>query len=101
MREFLRGAVRLHVLHHSAQREIYGVWMPAELAGHGYRISPGSFYPTLDKIEAERLLSSRGEVIEGRLRPLYAITSAGKWALEEAKVQLRELAEELLGGQRQ
>ena len=58
MREFLRGAVRLHILHHAAQGEVHGAWMARELAHHGYRISPGSLYPTLHKMETEGLLRS-------------------------------------------
>ena len=69
MREFLRGAVRLHILHHAAQGEIHGAWMATELAQHGYRISPGSLYPTLHKMEAEGLLRSSQQVVDGRAAP--------------------------------
>jgi hypothetical protein len=31
VREFMRGAVRLHVLHHAAEQEIHGAWMTQEL----------------------------------------------------------------------
>ena len=41
---FWRGAVELHVLHHAAERELHGAWMAAELARHGYAISPGTLY---------------------------------------------------------
>lgn len=98
MREFLRGAVRLHVLHHAAHRELHGAWMAAELAHHGYRISPGSLYPTLHKMEAEGLLRSRQVVSEGRARRCYRATAKGRRTLEVAKAQLRELAEEVLAG---
>ncbi len=71
--------------------------MSDELAHHGYRISPGSLYPTLHKMEAEGLLSSRTEVIEGRSRRSYVITKSGRRVLDETVVQLRELATEVLG----
>jgi DNA-binding PadR family transcriptional regulator len=45
VREFQRGAVRPHILHHAAKEEIHGAWMTQELARHGYRISPGTLYP--------------------------------------------------------
>jgi DNA-binding PadR family transcriptional regulator len=100
VREFLRGAVKLHILHHAARGEVHGAWMSEELARHGYRISPGSLYPTLHKMEEEGLLSSRSQVVEGKsLRP-YAITAAGRRALDETIVQLRELADEVLGDAR-
>jgi DNA-binding PadR family transcriptional regulator len=100
VREFLRGAVRLHILHHAALGEIHGAWMSEELAHHGYRISPGSLYPTLHKMETEGLLRSRPEVVEGRPRRSYAITAAGRLDLQETIVQLRELADEVLGKDR-
>jgi DNA-binding PadR family transcriptional regulator len=97
VREFLRGALRLHILHHSAAEEVHGAWMAEELAHHGYKISPGSLYPTLHKMESERLISSRTEVVAGRVRRSYRATAKGRRALEEAKAQLRELADEVLG----
>lgn len=71
--------------------------MSEELAQHGYRISPGSLYPTLHKMEAEGLLDSRTQVIEGRSRRSYSITKSGRRVLNETKVLLRELADEVLG----
>jgi DNA-binding PadR family transcriptional regulator len=99
MREFLRGAVRLHILHHAAHRDIHGAWMSEELAHHGYRISPGSLYPTLHKMETEGLLRSRAQVVEGRSRRTYSITESGRQVLKETIVQLRELASEVLDEQ--
>jgi len=97
MREFLRGAVRLHILHHAAQGEIHGAWMAGELAHHGYRISPGSLYPTLHKMQAEGLIKSRACVVNGRSRRLYAATAKGRRELAATSAQLRELAREVLG----
>jgi DNA-binding PadR family transcriptional regulator len=97
MREFLRGAVQLHILHHAALGEIHGAWMAEELARHGYAISPGSLYPTLHKMEADGLLLSHSQVVAGRPRRSYSITAAGQRALKETTAQLRELASEVLG----
>ncbi|MEW2360197.1 PadR family transcriptional regulator [Spirillospora sp. NPDC029432] len=97
MREFLRGAIRLHILHHAAKGEIHGAWMTRELAGHGYRISPGTLYPTLHRLEADGLLVSEQRVVEGRMRRVYAATEAGRAALAEDRAALRELAREVLG----
>lgn len=100
MREFLRGAVRLHILHHAARGQIHGAWMSNELAHHGYRISPGSLYPTLHKMEAEGLLRSGVQIVAGRRRRSYSITPAGRRVLKVATGQLRELAREVLGDKR-
>jgi DNA-binding PadR family transcriptional regulator len=96
MKEFLRGAVRLHVLHHAEEQEIHGAWMAAELERHGYRISPGTLYPTLHRMAAEGLLTTRSEVVEGRVRKLYRITAQGREALAEARRALAELTREVL-----
>lgn len=96
MREFLRGAVQLHVLHHAAEREVDGAWMSEELARHGHRISPGTLYPTLHRMEAEGLLSSREEVVEGRRRRRYRATGRGRRVLTQTRRALRELADEVL-----
>lgn len=96
MRDFLRGAIGLHILHHASKQEIHGAWMTAELAEHGHRLSPGTLYPTLHRMEADGLLRSRELVVEGRRRRLYSITPEGRKALAEARRSLRELADEVL-----
>lgn len=96
MREFLRGAVQLHILHHAAEGEIHGAWMSRELAEHGYEISPGTLYPTLHRLESEGLLSSRSAVEEGRSRRVYTITAEGRKDLQRTRMALKELSEEVL-----
>ena len=68
MSQFLRGAVRLHILHHANIEPVHGAWMADELAGHGYKISPGTLYPMLHRMQEEGLLTSRQEVVDGRAR---------------------------------
>ena len=97
MREFLRGAVRLHVLHHAAHGQVHGAWMAQELARHGYRISPGTLYPILHKMEAEHLIRSSRQVAGGRARRTYVATAKGRRQLESTKGALRDLADEVLG----
>jgi DNA-binding PadR family transcriptional regulator len=93
----MRGAVRLHILHHAAEQEIHGAWMTEELATHGYKISPGTLYPTLHRLEADGLLVSEQQVVDGRARRVYRATEAGRAALAADRVALTELANELLG----
>lgn len=97
MREFQRGAVRLHILHHAAGQEIHGAWITKELARHGYDISPGTLYPMLHRLESEGLLTSKQQVVDGRARRVYRATSAGKRALRQDRKALEELAREVLG----
>jgi DNA-binding PadR family transcriptional regulator len=98
VREFLRGAIDLHILHHAAAEEIHGAWMSKELASHGYAINPGTLYPTLHRLEREGLLTSRKVVEEGHARRVYRITAKGRRALERLRKALRELADEVLDG---
>ncbi|MBV9351303.1 MAG: helix-turn-helix transcriptional regulator [Mycobacterium sp.] len=100
MREFKRAAVRLHILHHAAVDEVHGAWLTEELKQHGYQVSPGTLYPTLHRLEADGLLISRREVVDGRTRRVYQATSAGRAALAEDRRVLRELASEVLDDER-
>jgi DNA-binding PadR family transcriptional regulator len=97
VREFQRGAVRLHILHHAAEQEVHGAWITKELARHGYDISPGTLYPTLHRLEADGLLSSKQRIVDGRARRVYRVTQAGRRALREDRKALQELAREVLG----
>jgi DNA-binding PadR family transcriptional regulator len=98
MREFLRGAVQIHILHHAAEGEIHGAWMSRELAEHGYEISPGMLYPTLHRMEAEGLLKSRSTVEDGHSRRAYSITPQGRKALRKMRKAVKELSDEVLDG---
>lgn len=96
VRDFRRGAVRLHVLHHAVEGEVSGVWMSEELARHGYRISPGTLYPLLHDLEESGALTSLERVVEGRVVRFYRATRSGKRTLADARAALAELAAELL-----
>ena len=92
---FRSAAVYLHVLHHASEGRVHGAWMSAELARHGYRISPGTLYPTLHRMEAEGLLVSAYEVVDGRRRRTYRTTPEGEKALAQGRRAVRELAGEI------
>lgn len=88
--------MRLHILHHAAEGPVHGAWMSDELARHGYAISPGTLYPTLHRMEADGLLTSRAEVVGGRTRRVYRATDAGLSALADGRRAVAELAAEVL-----
>ena len=94
-RELLVGLIRLHILHHAVEGELYGHWMTEELARHGYRISPGTLYPMLHALERSGYLKSRKRGTGRRVRRLYRATALGREANKLAKVQVRELIGEL------
>ena len=95
-KELLSGFVRLHILHHAAEHEIYGQWIIEELARHGYRLSAGTLYPMLHGMERKGYLASR-EKRQGRsVRKLYRATKLGQQALTLAKARVREFIGEAM-----
>jgi DNA-binding PadR family transcriptional regulator len=94
--DLLSGFIRLHILHHATQHEIYGQWMIDELGRHGYRLSPGTIYPMLHAMERSGYLVSR-QRREGKvIRKLYKATRRGKQGLALAKARLREFTGEAM-----
>ncbi len=94
-RELFSGFIRLHVLHHACEGEIYGQWMIEELARHGYRLSPGTLYPMLHAMQRNGYLTMREERHGRSVRRLYRATDIGREALDEARAKLKELFGEL------
>jgi DNA-binding PadR family transcriptional regulator len=97
VRDFVRGAVQVHALHHAAEGDVYGAALIEELGRHGHRVSPGTLYPLLHRLESAGLLRSRGVVVDGRVRRLYRATPKGRAALRRCQQAVRELAGEVLG----
>lgn len=94
-RDLLSGFIRLHILHHASEHEIYGQWMIDELAEHGYKLSPGTLYPMLHAMERRGYLTSREEPASRSLRRLYSSTELGREALAIGRAKLRELFDEV------
>jgi DNA-binding PadR family transcriptional regulator len=94
------GLIRLHLLHHAAERPIYGLWLIEELARHGYKLSPGTLYPMLHGMEAKGYLRSVEERSGKLARRVYRATALGQKALENAKHKVSELFAELYDGDR-
>ena len=88
-RDLLVGLVRMHVLHHAAQEEIYGVWMIDELASHGYRLSAGTLYPMLHKMVRDGYLTVRSERDGRTVRKFYAATDKGRRGLAVARERMQ------------
>ncbi|HET7849693.1 MAG TPA: PadR family transcriptional regulator [Pseudolabrys sp.] len=93
--ELLSGLIRLHILHHAAEGDLYGQWMIEELARHGYKLSPGTLYPMLHAMEGKGYLTSKERRVGRSARRLYRATPEGRKALKLAKGKLRELFAEI------
>jgi len=94
-RDLLAGFVRLHILHHAAEGDVYGRWMIEELGRHGYKLSPGTLYPMLHTMERRGYLISSKQNIGRTFRRVYQATPLGREALEIAQGRVRELVGEI------
>ena len=97
IKEFLRGSIRIHVLYHASKEPIYGVEMLRELRRHGYRLSPGTLYPMLHRMQKDGLLTCESKIVRGKVRKYYTATKKGERALEQARTKIRELVDEVVG----
>ncbi|MHB8280516.1 MAG: PadR family transcriptional regulator [Candidatus Humimicrobiaceae bacterium] len=96
IREFFLGFIKIHILHHAAEKEVYGLWLIEELERHGYKLSPGTLYPILHSLEKQQFLAATSKNIKGKIRKYYTITNKGREALAEAKLKINELIREVL-----
>ncbi len=94
------GLIRLHVLHHAAQKPVFGRWLIEELRRHGYTLSAGTLYPMLHAMERKGYLHSFEERSGKLRRRFYHATTAGEKALEGAERKVQELFSELLSERR-
>ncbi|MDE3156213.1 MAG: helix-turn-helix transcriptional regulator [Acidobacteriota bacterium] len=100
-REILLSFWKIHILHHAAERPIVGQWMMEELREHGYRVSPGTLYPVLRRMESRGWLRSRRDAGRGRrARREYTLTPEGRAVLAVVRGFLRELTHEVRQGRR-
>jgi PadR family transcriptional regulator PadR len=95
-RDLYSGLIRLHILHHAAEGPIFGLWMAEELQRHGYRISAGTLYPLLHRLEKKGYLRSSEQRNGKSLRKVYRATPLGRKALKAAKEKVRELFGEIV-----
>ena len=95
-RDLYSGFIRMHILHHAAEGQVFGLAMQEELARHGYRISLGTLYPILHSMEQKGYLTSSEHRNGKSLRRVYRATRVGKQALKAAKLKIRELFGELI-----
>jgi DNA-binding PadR family transcriptional regulator len=95
-REIRLGIWKIHILHHAASKEVWGKWLIEELAEHGHRLSPGTLYPALARMEANGWLRRTGKAPHVRARQTFRITPDGRRLLEGLRHDVRELYEELV-----
>lgn len=97
MREILLSFWKVHILHHAAEGPIYGQWIAEELRRHGYRISPGTLYPLLKRMETNGWLKTRASSnSSGHARKEYRLTKDGMKVLAFLRAQVKELYREVV-----
>jgi PadR family transcriptional regulator, regulatory protein PadR len=96
-REVLLAFWKVHILHHAAERPVYGQWIIDELRRHGYNISPGTLYPLLRRMERLGWLKRVGSAASNGLkaRQEYTITEQGSTTLTVLRRNVGELHREL------
>jgi DNA-binding PadR family transcriptional regulator len=77
---------------------VYGLWLLEELAEHGHRLSPGTLYPALARMEKNGWLARCGDSPHPRARRTFRITGAGRRVLKMLQPEVSELYEELVLG---
>jgi DNA-binding PadR family transcriptional regulator len=96
-REILLSFWKVHILHHAAERPIYGQWIAEELRRHGYKISPGTLYPLLRRMETHGWLQNMTTANSSRhARKEYRLTKEGSKILSFLRSQVRELHHEVV-----
>jgi DNA-binding PadR family transcriptional regulator len=95
VREFLLGFWKIHILYHAAEpRGVYGQWMLDELSHHGYRVSPGTLYPILARMERHGWIRA-SEPKQSKAARVYRLTPRGQNVLKRVRVSLKELSGEV------
>lgn len=95
-REFVLGFIKIHILYHAQKEGFCGVDMMKELKRHGYRIGPGTLYPTLHRMQKDGYLESKKRKEDGRMRIYYKATAKGRQALRHVKPKISKLVSEVL-----
>jgi len=71
--------------------------MMEELEKHGYNIGPGTLYPLLNKMEQSGLLTKKNQIVSGKVRKYYSITSSGLEVFKDAGKKAADLFYEIEG----
>jgi DNA-binding PadR family transcriptional regulator len=97
-REIRLGLWRIHILHHAAHREVWGTWLLAELAEHGHKLSPGTLYPAMARMERHGWIRRSGRAAHARARQSFRITREGRRLLAAIRRDVSQLYAEVVVG---
>jgi DNA-binding PadR family transcriptional regulator len=95
-REIRLGIWKIHILHHAAAGPVWGTWLLEELAAHGYRLSPGTLYPALARMEKNGWIRRTKGGRHARARQDIRITPEGRHLLKLLRREVSELHQEVV-----
>ncbi len=98
LKDFFLGFVKIHILYHASKEPVYGAELIEELGRHGYKISCGTLYPILHRLNNDRYLALKQKNVGGKIRKYYRITTKGRKALWECRCKIQELINEVIEG---
>jgi PadR family transcriptional regulator PadR len=98
IRDLELAFLKIHILYHAAKEEVFGIGLTEELAHHGYKVSPGTLYPTLAKMEKAGFLTCEARTVDHKQRKYYRITPEGGLLLDMMKNKIMELYKEVIEG---
>jgi PadR family transcriptional regulator PadR len=93
--DFLNGVPELLTIRLLARRAMHGyelVQALKEATAGSLAFGEGCIYPILHRLEAERVLSSKRVVVDGRQRLVYAVTAKGRKRLAESVSTWRDVS---------
>ena len=82
-REFTRGFAKLYALWRASQGETFGMQIMEEMRELGFKVSPGTLYPTLHALLEEKDLTLTNRLVNGKIRKCYRATAKGRKEAEE------------------
>ncbi len=92
--DFLNGVPELLILQLLDRQPMHGydlVQAIRRASAARLEFGEGCIYPVLHRLESEKLLSSRRELVGGRSRIVYRLTKSGKRRLAETRTTWTEI----------
>ena len=90
-REFTTGFIKLYALWRASKGETFGVQIMEEMRNLGFKVGPGSLYPTLHKLLEEKDVTVTNRLVNGKVRKCYRATAKGRKEAEEVVERLSSL----------
>jgi PadR family transcriptional regulator PadR len=94
--DFLNGVPELLLLSLLSRRPMYGyelVQAIRRVTGGTLEFGEGCVYPILHRLEAEKMLLARREIVAGRSRVVYRVTAKGAKQLADTTTAWRRIAQ--------